>query len=154
MSDIKVLDKMYSKESRFNVNSSVIMQIDKTTSARNKLVKNQVANAVYMIADIKSIPALISLLKDPEFDVRWIAAEGLIKIGRRSIVPLLKSIRDEDNSYIMNRCAHHILLNLTTLRERGAIEQLLFSLYNHTEAGKSAPAEATTALVKTFRCKT
>ncbi len=144
---------MDSKETWFQLNSSVVLQMDKTLSARNELVKNEVAKTVSMIADKKSIPALISLLKDPEFDVRWIAAEGLIKIGRISIVPLLKSIRDEGSSYFLNRGAHQILLSLITERERRSIEQLLFSLYNH-EAGKSASVEATMVLRGTFRCKT
>ena len=154
MSDIKVLDKMDSKETCLRLNSSVIMQIDKTISARNELLKHEIATTVNLIADKKSIPALISLLKDPEFDVRWIAAEGLIKIGRRSIVPLLKSIRDEESSYFLNKGAHHILQSLISERERRAIEPLLFSLFNYTDAGKNAPVEAITALKRTFRCKT
>ena len=154
MSDIKVLDKMDSKETWLRMNSSVILQIDNSISARNELLKHEIANTVNLIADRKSIPALINLLKDPEFDVRWIAAEGLIKIGRKSIVPLLKTIRDEESSYFMNKGAHHILQSLISERERRAIEPLLYSLFNHTEAGKIAPVEALTALRRTFRCKT
>jgi HEAT repeat protein len=69
----------------------------------------EAAKIVELIADRRSIPLLINLLDDKEFEIRWIAAEGLIKIGRRSILPLLKSVRDGESSYFHNKGAHHVL---------------------------------------------
>jgi len=44
------------------------------------------------IADPESIPVFIEALEDDESDIRWIAAQGLIKLGGLSLIPLLKAI--------------------------------------------------------------
>ena len=68
----------------------------------------EAAKIIELIANRTSIPVLIDLLEDTEFDIRWIAAEGLIKIGRRTIRPLLRSVRDGKNSILLNEGAHHV----------------------------------------------
>ena len=64
------------------------------------------------IAAPESIPVLIKALENDDFDVRWMAAEGLIDIGKQSIKPLLKALsRNEDSNYLLEG-AHHILKGL------------------------------------------
>ena len=64
------------------------------------------------IADPESIPVLIKALENDDFDVRWLAAEGLIEIGKESIKPLLKSlIHDPDSNFLLEG-AHHVLKGL------------------------------------------
>jgi len=60
----------------------------------------------------ESIPILINALENDDFDVRWMAAEGLINIGKKSIKPLLKSIVKKSNSIFLLEGAHHILKDL------------------------------------------
>jgi HEAT repeat protein len=130
-------------------NSSVILRIENTSSIS---LRQEVASIIDLVADTRSIPALISLLKDPEFDVRWIAAEGLIKIGRQSIVPLIKAIRDEESSRFLRSGANHILRNILSDKEKRAVEPLLLSLCNNVKDGTNERDEAKEALKKTFRC--
>lgn len=64
------------------------------------------------IAAPESIPVLIKALENDDFDVRWMAAEGLIDIGKQSIKPLLKALsQNEDSNYLLEG-AHHILKGL------------------------------------------
>lgn len=60
----------------------------------------------------ESIPVLISALESEDFDIRWLAAEGLIDIGKKSIRPLLESIvLNQDSNYLLEG-AHHVLKDL------------------------------------------
>ena len=122
--------------------------------SKNDSLRMEAAKITELIADRRSIPLLINLLDDPLFDIRWIAAEGLIKIGRWSICPLLKSVRDGRNSLLSNRGAHHILLGLVDENEKNKLMSLLQSLDNYQELGETAPVQASIALNTVFKCNT
>lgn len=77
---------------------TIISQMHKLLDSENDSLRMEAAKIIELIADRRSIPLLINLLDDTKFDIRWIAAEGLIKIGRRSILPLLKSVREGESS--------------------------------------------------------
>lgn len=120
-------------------------------NSENGLLRMEAAKIVELIADIRSIPFLIYLFDDKEFEIRWIAAEGLIKIGRRSILPLLKSIRDGKSSLIFNKGAHHVLLSLLHENEKDKLTSLLLSLDDAQELGETAPVEASKAIKTIFK---
>lgn len=152
-------DKNYPKNhnariSLVNMGISIIPQMHELLDSPNKQLRLEVAKIVELIASRKSISALIGLLDDKEFDIRWIAGEGLIKIGRRSILPLLKSIRDGESSHFYNESAHHVLLGLLNKNEKKKLGALLLSLENYHELGETAPIEASKALITVFKCKT
>ena len=44
--------------------------------------------------DPASVDAFVQLLDDPESDIRWLAATGLIALGPRSVRPVLQSLTD------------------------------------------------------------
>ncbi len=64
------------------------------------------------IAAPESIPILIKALGNDDFDVRWLAAEGLIEIGKKSIKPLLKSLVGGQDSILLLEGVHHVLKGL------------------------------------------
>ncbi|MCB0752504.1 MAG: HEAT repeat domain-containing protein [Ignavibacteriae bacterium] len=64
------------------------------------------------IADPVSVPLFIEALEDDESDIRWIAAEGLIKIGSESINPLLKTLTKKTDSIFILAGAHHVFHDL------------------------------------------
>ncbi len=64
------------------------------------------------IAAPESIPILIKALENDDFDVRWLAAEGLIEIGEKSIKPLLKSLAKHQDSKFLLEGVHHVLKGL------------------------------------------
>ena len=113
----------------------------------------EAAKIVELIADKRSIPFLIILLDDKEFEIRWIAAEGIIKTGRKAVLPLLKSIRDGKSSFIFNKGAHHVLLSLLNDNEKNKLKSLLLSLDDVHELGETAPVEASEAIKTIFKRK-
>jgi HEAT repeat protein len=80
------------------------------------------------IADPDSIPILINALENNHFDVRWLAAEGLIEIGKESIKPLLEAIVTNQDSIFMREGVHHVLKGLKAAKlfndKHKIIEQL------------------------------
>jgi hypothetical protein len=144
--------KHSARETLVKMGKTIIPQMHRLLNSENDLLRMETAKIVELIADRRSIPLLINLLDDPIFDIRWLAAEALIKIGRQSICPLLKSIRDGKSSYIFHRGAHHILLGLVGENEKDQLLPLLQSLDNYYELRETAPVQASIALETVFTC--
>ena len=138
--------KLAARSTLVRMGKTIIPQLHRLLGSENGLFRSEAAKIVELIADRRSIPLLIKLLDDKEFEIRWIAAEGLIKIGRRSILPLLKSVRDGESSFFLNKGAHHVLLSLLDENEKNKLMSLLLSLDDSQELGETAPVEASKAL--------
>jgi HEAT repeats len=142
----KPVEKLDARSALVKMGKSIVPLMHKLLDSDNELLRTEAVKIIELIADRRSIPFLINLLDDEEFEIRWIAAEGLINIGRRSIVPLLYSIRDGKSSLIFNRGAHHVLLGMLSQTEREKLTALLRSLDDAHELGGTAPVEASKAL--------
>ena len=138
--------KLAARSTLVRMGKTIVPQLHRLLGSENGLLRSEAAKIVELIADRRSIPLLIKLLDDEEFEIRWIAAEGLIKIGRRSILPLLQSIRDGKGSFFSNKGAHHVLLGLLNENEKDKLKPLLLSLDNFQGLGEIAPTEASKAL--------
>jgi HEAT repeat protein len=110
--------------------NSIIPQINGPFSVRNERLKSEVSQIISFVADKKSIPALINLLNDKEYDVRWIAAESLIKIGRSSVSPLIRSIKNGKNNCYPGKEAYRVLQSLLTSTEQRALHHLMSESLN------------------------
>jgi len=143
--------KMSARETLVKMGKTIIPQMNKLLDSENDLLRMEAAKIVDLIADRRSIPFLLRLLDDKIFDIRWIAAEALIKIGRQSICPLLKSIRDGKSSLIFHRGAHHILLGLVSENEKDQLVPLLQSLDNYYELRETDPVQASIAFYSSLR---
>jgi hypothetical protein len=149
-------DKNYSKKinaekTLVRMGKRIIPQMHKLLASKNDSLRKESARIVKIIADRRSVPFLIGLLDDRDFDIRWIASVGLIRIGRRSIIPLLKSIRDGGSSYLLNQGAHHVFDSLLNEKEKGGMSNLLLILENYHELGETAPTEASLVLKTIFK---
>ena len=148
-----LIRKIKARKHLVRMGKTVVPFLNKLLSSDNLVLRKEAAKIVSMIADRRSIPSLVELLNDKEFDVRWIAADGLIRIGRFSIIPLLKSVRDGKSSLILNERAHHVLMGLLKEDEKQKLESLLQSLDNYHSLGEIAPTEAAIALKTVFKCR-
>jgi hypothetical protein len=128
---------------------SIIPLRHKQSSQANERLKEEVDKIIHLVADTRSIPALINLLDDNDPDIRWIAAESLIKIGRKSIIPLLRSVVG-GKRFIYPGKVYHILQYLLTQDEKKEMHLLLFSLLNCNDDQDLIFAEATMALKRNF----
>lgn len=138
--------KISSRNALVKMGKAIVPVLNKLSGSENVQLRMEAAKIIELIADRSSIPVFIRLLDDPEFDIRWIAAEGLIKIGRRSIQPLMKSVRDGENSVILNEGAHHVLTTLLNEEEKKNEMSFLLSLENHHTLGIIAPMEASAVM--------
>ena len=149
----KYIGKHGTRNALVNMGKPIIPYMHKLLASKNDLIRKESAKVVELIADTKSIPFLINLLNDADPDIRWIAAEGLVKIGRRSIVPLLKSIRVGESSHLIGKGAHHVLHSLLTESEMDKLKPLMLSLDNYHQLAETAPIEAAKALKTVFKPK-
>jgi HEAT repeat protein len=72
----------------------------------------EAAKALGEIGDPAAAPALVSQLVNDHFDVRWLAAEGLIAIGRQALKPLLAALAEQGDDELIRSGAHHVLRGL------------------------------------------
>jgi HEAT repeat protein len=75
-------------------------------------VRWEAIKTLSQIAHPDAIPILINALENDRFDVRWLAAEGLIDIGKESIKPLLEAIEQQQDSKFLKEGVHHVLKDL------------------------------------------
>ncbi len=80
--------------------------------SQKHLARWEAIKAISEIGTTASIPILINALEDEEFDVRWLAAEGLIEIGHSSVYPLLKAYISNGDSIHLKEGVHHVLKGL------------------------------------------
>lgn len=56
-----------------------------------------------------SAPVLVKALEDDNDGIRWLAAEGLSKIGRAALRPLMQALTRRADSIWLREGAHHVL---------------------------------------------
>jgi hypothetical protein len=138
--------KLSSRRTLVKMGKKILPQMHKLLKSGDVLIRMEAAKISELIANRMSISVFIDLLDDTEFDIRWIEAEGLIKIGRRSKRTILKSVRDGNNSIILIEGAHHVLISLLNEIEKKKEMSLLLGLENYHLSGAIAPVEASIAL--------
>jgi HEAT repeat protein len=94
------------------VGSPAVPLLLELATSRAKRPRWEAAKALAEIADPSSIATLVQLLSDSESDIRWIGAEGLVKIGPRSLPNVLELLMDKPDSIDVRRSVHHVLHEL------------------------------------------
>jgi hypothetical protein len=72
----------------------------------------EAAKALSQIGDPTAAAALVKALDDDNPGVCWLAAEGLITLGREGLVPLLEAVKQSSGSVRLREGAHHVLRSL------------------------------------------
>jgi HEAT repeat protein len=78
-------------------------------SSRNKRVRWEACKALGHIRYPAAAAPLVSALTDDSMEVRWLAAEGLIALEERALVPLLQTLEVDFESPFLRQGAHHVL---------------------------------------------
>ena len=78
----------------------------------SKDTRKEVVKILGKIKDDEAIEALVLALRDENYEVRWDAAESLIKIGSASILPLLKYLVKHFESNSLREGARHVLRSI------------------------------------------
>ena len=72
----------------------------------------EAAKALSQMGSPQAAQALVEALEDDEFSARWLAAEGLIAIGKDSLKPLMEALLNNPESTLLRAGAHHVLHDL------------------------------------------
>jgi len=79
---------------------------------RNCLVRWEAVNILGGVGDPEVAPVLVSALEDGEFEVRWVAAEALIRMGTKGLKALFQALTERADSAFLREGAHHVLHKL------------------------------------------
>jgi len=131
------ITRIKARESLVSSRRRAVPPLLKALSSKDQWVRWEAAKALSQIHDPSSVEGLVSALRDKMFDVRWLAAEGLIAIGRKSLVPLLRALIDNPDSVEIREGAHHVLHDMSG----GTIKKILRPVLNALES-MEAPLEA------------
>jgi hypothetical protein len=113
-----------------------------------KTTRREAMKVVELIAHKSSVPVAIDMLEDRESEIRWIAAETLIRIGRYSIKPILEALVANGMSYYVRKGAHHVLSELVNQKDPKELKQLVHIIGLGSEAPEIIPMKAVKILDK------
>ncbi len=111
-------------------------------------VRWEAAKALGGIAEPISATALVNALDDTDGDVRWVAAEALIALGRGGLPPLLARLLEPGQSRWLCEAARHICHALVKRRRLAPLLRPLLEAYDQFEPQVFVPLAAFTALSK------
>lgn len=72
----------------------------------------EASKALGEIPEPAAIPGLVTLLSDRRSEIGWLAAVALIRLGTRSVPPVLLALTEKAGSKPFRRGAHHVLNDL------------------------------------------
>jgi hypothetical protein len=109
-------------------------------------IRWEAAKALSGIADPIAATALVNALEDPDGDVRWLAAEGLIVLGGEGVQPLLAALLGRAQSIWLCKSAHHVCHALARRRRIGPILRPVLAALDKPEPQIGVPLAAYAAL--------
>lgn len=115
------------------IGSPAVADLIELLEAANEQIRWEAAKALADIADPAAADALVKALEDKVFDVRWLAAEGLINLGQVGIVPLLKALIERSDSPWLRDAAHHVFHDIAV----GELEELLEPIMDSLEGAEA-----------------
>jgi len=72
-------------------------------------VRWEVARVLAELQSPAALLALVAALEDEDGSVRWVAADGLISLGRDALRPVLEGLLDRSGSRLFREGAHRVL---------------------------------------------
>ncbi len=132
------LERKKAREKLVSMGRNTIDSLTELINHPKHIYRWEALKTMEAIRDPVAIPMFIQALEDDENDVRWIAAEGLIKLGLQSIKPLLQALIEKSDSIFILAGAHHVFYDLKKtkkLPESFSIDELLTALKNYKLIG-------------------
>jgi HEAT repeat protein len=117
-----------SRQSLVAIGKPAITSLVKLMRDRNDQVRWEATKALGDIGDPETASVLTAALEDEDFDVRWLAAEGLIALRNQGLEPLLKALTERPQSVWLREGAHHVLHDLAKAGLHKRVASLLEAL--------------------------
>jgi len=111
-------------------------------ASKSELMRVEATTYLLDVATPEAISALISVLSDDDYGVRWAAATVLAHLGAQSAPAVLRAILDPGADDRLREAAHHIFKDNADLTIRSEAKALVHALETSnniddlTEAGK------------------
>ncbi len=136
------------RENFVKENKKILPVMHKLIKSDYKIIRKEAIKIIELIAHKSSIPEAINMLEDMESEIRWIAAETLIRIGRDSIKPLLDALVANGVSYYLRQGAHHVLSELVNEDDPDELKQLVHDIKYSIKNSEVIPNKAAHVLDK------
>ena len=127
------LEREKARKALVEIGKDSIDYLTELLSHHKHIYRWEAVKTMEEIGDPVSIPLFIQAMEDEKSDVRWLAAKGLIKLGKLSIKPLLKTLEKKSDSLFFLEGAHHVFYDLKEnkmLPKDFPIDKLLSALRN------------------------
>ena len=121
-------NRLMARRALVYIGPPAVAELTRSLEHHEPLRRWEAAKALSEIGDAHSTDALIKALTDKVFDVRWLAAEGLIAIGDTVLPPLLREVMKSPDSIWLREGAHHILHELSNAGIAAVIDPLMRAL--------------------------
>ncbi len=133
------------RQSLVAIGSPAVPSLIEALKQKDDNVRRGAVRTLSEIGGPEVAPALIKTLEDEEFDIRWMAAEGLIELGMDGLKALLQALIDDGNSPLLLEGAHHVIHSMAKGGLRKYLGPVLGSLEG-VEPSVKAPIAAFHAL--------
>jgi hypothetical protein len=122
------LTRQYARTSLVAIGIPAVPALLALLKNKNSRGRWEALKALGEIRDPSAIGEIIIRLNDESFEIRWLAAEALVALGSRVIVPLLQALLVQSDSVCMRESAHHILRSLLDDKTEKYIKPVLSAL--------------------------
>lgn len=119
-------------------------------SSDNPVARHDVFKVLGAIAPPEAAEVFVAGLEDGDFDCRWLAAEGLIALGKEGLLRILGELTDYPDTPQKLRGAHHVLSGLRHTGFDDVVEPVLKAFLSDI-AHIDVPRAALAALTKLKR---
>jgi hypothetical protein len=140
--------RMKARKALVVIGKPVVPPLIRLLSHRKPHIRWEAAKALGAIADPLAAFALVNALDDRDSDVRWLAAEGVVALGRDGLQPLLAALLERSKSCCMCEGAHHICHTLVKRKKLGPILRPILAALKEPEPEVAVPSAAYAALSK------
>lgn len=116
--DLNSKDGIIRKKARLElvkIGEETILPVSQLLSSKEHKTRWEAIKTLSEISSSQAIPIFIEHLKDDDFDIRWIAAEGLVNTGNGCIKPLLNALMHDFESTYLREGTSHVLKHLQDL---------------------------------------
>ena len=118
-------ERIQAHEQLVEMGKDILVYLEPLLGSKNRVLRWEAAKIMEEIADMSSMKILLDLLEDNDRDIRWIAAEGLVELGRDIIIPLLERLEEEGRSRYLDEGAHHVFTKMFRGSDREFIKSLM-----------------------------
>ena len=141
-----VVERQKARNSLVEIGAAAVPGLITALDANQQHVRWEAAKTLTEIADPTAADALVQALGDEDTDVRWVAGEAMIALKRDAVKPLLNSLTKSQDSEGLYKSAHHVLRDLSKLRDLGPLLVPVLKALDQPEPEVDVPVAAQTAL--------